>query len=101
MRKTPLADARKSSTYPSNTLPPDLIGSSSRQLRKAISVPLATAQAGETAKHRRDSDRLGDKSLSVMISPYGRRIEVDRALRDARRSEQSQERESGSYTLLS
>ena len=73
-------------------LPPDLIGSSSRQLRKAISVPLATAQTGESARQRRDRERLGETGVSVMISPYGRRRQVDQASRDARRTE---ERESG------
>lgn len=81
MRKTPLEDARK--LTPSSSLPASLIGSSSRQIRRAINVPLATARAGESAKSRRDKDRLGgDERVSVMISPYGRRRAVDSELRE-------------------
>ena len=98
MRRTPLTDGRKYSSYPGSALPPDLVGSSSRQLRKAISVPLATAQAGESAKHRRDRERPGEQGVSVMISPYGRRREVNRATRDTRRDDLS--RDSGSGQLF-
>jgi nucleoporin NUP1 len=81
MRKTPLADARKS--QPVDTLPASLIGSSSRQIRRAINVPLATAQAGESARQRRDKERLGgDERVSVMISPYGRRRAVESEQRE-------------------
>lgn len=100
MRKTPLTDARKSASSSSSALPPDLVGSSSRQLRKAISVPLATPQAGESAKQRRDRERLGDDKVSVMISPYGRRREVDRSTRVARRERNTEDRESGTLRLL-
>jgi nucleoporin NUP1 len=91
MRHTPLADARNSNPFASSsrdTIPADLIGSSSRQLRKAVNVPLATAQTGENARKRREKERLGDSSSA--ISPYGRR-KVD-ASRDRRR-EDSQNRE--------
>lgn len=81
MRKTPLEDARKSTA--SSSFPSALIGSSSRQIRRAINVPLATAQAGESARSRRDKDRLGgDERVSVMISPYGRRRAVDSEMRE-------------------
>ena len=81
MRKTPLADARK--LPPSSSLPASLVGSSSRQIRRAINVPLATAQAGDSARARRDKERLGgDERVSVMISPYGRRRAVDSELRE-------------------
>lgn len=81
MRKTPLTDARKS--QPVDTLPSSLIGSSSRQIRRAINVPLATAQAGESARQRRDKERLGgDERVSVMISPYGRRRAVESEQRE-------------------
>lgn len=84
MRKTPLTEARSSTSFSSDFgLPPELVGSSSRQLRKAINVPLATAQAGESAKRRRDRDRLGE-DYNVMISPYGRRRQVDSAVAEAR-----------------
>lgn len=77
MRKTPLADARK------ETQETSLIGSSSRQIRRAINVPLATAQAGESARQRRDKERLGgDERVSVMISPYGRRRAVESEQRE-------------------
>lgn len=95
IRKTPLTDARKSSSFNNNPLPPELIGSSSRQLRKAISVPLATAQAGENAKNQRHRERLGENHVSVMISPYGRRREMDQATNDARRNKQRQDGGSG------
>ena len=102
MRKTPLTDARKSSMFASSSdsLPPELVGSSSRQLRKAISVPLATAQSGESAKQRRDRERLGEKNVSVMISPYGRRRQVDSELRDARREERRLEGDRGEFPCL-
>lgn len=81
MRKTPLTDARKS--QPVDTLPSSLIGSSSRQIRRAINVPLATTQAGESARQRRDKERLGgDERVSVMISPYGRRRAVESEQRE-------------------
>ena len=81
MRKTPLSDARKTPSF--DTIPPELVSSSSRQLRQAINVPLATAQAGDSARQRRDRERLGgDERVSVMISPYGRRKVVDREVRD-------------------
>lgn len=81
MRTTPLADARKST--PSTTFPSALIGASSRQIRRAINVPLATAQAGESARQRRDKERLGgDDRVSVMISPYGRRRAADSEMRE-------------------
>ena len=81
MRKTPLADARKETH--TDTLPASLIGSSSRQIRRAINVPLATAQAGESARQRRDKERLGgDERVSVMISPYGRRRAVESEQRE-------------------
>jgi nucleoporin NUP1 len=103
MRKTPLTEAR-SSTSSFGEMPPDLVGSSSRSLRKAISVPLATAQAGDNARSRRDKERLGE-DYNVMISPYGRRKAVERDERDKRkersRSEMSQGRcmpcHSGTY----
>lgn len=92
MRKTPLSDARKTPSY--DTLPPDLVGSSSRQLRQAINVPLATAQAGDSARQRRDKERLGgDERVSVMISPYGRRRVVDQESRDRNRQTGSENRE--------
>ncbi|WVR08567.1 hypothetical protein IAU60_005622 [Kwoniella sp. DSM 27419] len=79
MRKTPLADARKGDL-------PASIGQSSRTIRKTINVPLATAAAGDSAKHRRDRERLGgDDRVSVMISPYGRRKVADQSARDARK----------------
>ncbi|WVQ95603.1 hypothetical protein IAU59_002700 [Kwoniella sp. CBS 9459] len=78
MRKTPLADARKDL--------PSSIGQSSRTLRKTINVPLATAAAGDSAKQRRDKERLGGEDrVSVMISPYGRRKVADMNARDERR----------------
>ncbi|WWC92241.1 uncharacterized protein L201_007195 [Kwoniella dendrophila CBS 6074] len=87
MRKTPLTDARK------GELPP-LIGQSSRTMRKTINVPLATAAAGDSAKQRRDKERLGgDDRLSVMISPYGRRKVSDQQAREERRSKATQDRE--------
>ncbi|ODN82971.1 hypothetical protein L202_01212 [Cryptococcus amylolentus CBS 6039] len=85
MRKTPLTDARK------GNLPP-LLGQSSRTLRKTINVPLATAAAGESAKQRRDKERLGD-SVSVMISPYGRRNVADREAKEVRRQSRAEDRE--------
>jgi nucleoporin NUP1 len=85
MRKTPLTEARSSTSFTSgSSLPAELIGSSSRQFRKSINVPLATAQAGESAKQRRDKERLGD-DYNVMISPYGRRKQVDRKAVEARK----------------
>lgn len=86
LRKTPLSDARK--PWSEGPLPSDLVGASSRSIRKAVQVPLATAQAGASAKQRRDRDRLGDERLSVLISPYGRRLQADQSLREARRSEE-------------
>ncbi|ORX41071.1 hypothetical protein BD324DRAFT_654664 [Kockovaella imperatae] len=86
-RSTPLRSA--SPIVPGGSLPPELIGASSRTLRQAISVPLATAMAGETARGRRDKDRSENKA-SMMISPYGRRRQVDDATRDQRRSETRQ-----------
>ncbi|WVQ85907.1 hypothetical protein IAT38_008075 [Cryptococcus sp. DSM 104549] len=77
LRKTPLSEARREA--------PTLVGQSSRTLRKTINVPLATAAAGDSARLRRDKERLGDSSLSVMISPYGRRKVADKEARDARR----------------
>ena len=95
MRNTPLANARNPTAFSDGSLPSDLIGSSSRQLRKAISVPLATAQTGENFRHRRDRERQADKGVSVTISPYGRRREVDLATRDARRTQHPPDGESG------
>ncbi|WVQ70716.1 hypothetical protein IAR50_000238 [Cryptococcus sp. DSM 104548] len=83
MRKTPLTDARK------GDLPP-LLGQSSRTLRKTINVPLATAAAGESAKQRRDKERLGD-SVSVMISPYGRRNVADREAKEVKRQSRAED----------
>lgn len=75
MRKTPLTEARSGTALPS-----ELVGSSSRQLRKAINVPLATAQAGDSAKRRRDKERLGE-DFNMMVSPYGRRKQTKRVER--------------------
>ncbi|WWC72542.1 uncharacterized protein I206_106504 [Kwoniella pini CBS 10737] len=87
MRKTPLTDARKGDV-------PPLIGQSSRTMRKTINVPLATAAAGDSAKQRRDKDRLGgDDRVSVMISPYGRRKVADQQVRDDRRSKMAEDRD--------
>ena len=98
MRKTPLTEARtSSSTFGStSSFPSDLIGSSSRQIRKAINVPLATAQAGDTAKRRREKEWLGEE-YHVMISPYGRRIQADKAVRDVRRARSGSEMEHGTF----
>ncbi|WVQ63325.1 uncharacterized protein L199_001477 [Kwoniella botswanensis] len=88
MRKTPLTDARK------GELPPVTIGQSSRTMRKTINVPLATAAAGDSAKQRRDKDRLGgDDRVSVMISPYGRRKVADQQAREERRSRMAEDRD--------
>ncbi|KAK8850492.1 hypothetical protein IAR55_004410 [Kwoniella newhampshirensis] len=78
MHKTPLTNARKIEA-------PQILGQSSRTIRKTINVPLATAAAGDSAKQRRDKERLGDEKLSVMISPYGRRKVADQIAKDARR----------------
>ncbi|WWC65089.1 uncharacterized protein I303_107703 [Kwoniella dejecticola CBS 10117] len=87
MRKTPLTDARKGEV-------PSIIGQSSRTMRKTISVPLATAAAGDSAKQRRDKDRLGgDDRVSLMISPYGRRKVADQQARDDRRSRMAEDRD--------
>lgn len=64
-------------------MPPDLVGSSSRSIRKAISVPLATSQAGDSARSKREKERLGE-DYNVMISPYGRRKAVERDQREQR-----------------
>ncbi|OCF54741.1 hypothetical protein L486_07875 [Kwoniella mangroviensis CBS 10435] len=88
MRKTPLTDARK------GELPPVTIGQSSRTMRKTINVPLATAAAGDSAKQRRDKDRLGgDDRVSMMISPYGRRKVADQQAREERRSRMAEDRD--------
>jgi nucleoporin NUP1 len=97
MRKTPLTEAR-TSTSSFGSMPPDLVGSSSRSLRKAISVPLATAQAGDTARQRREKDRLGD-DYNVMISPYGRRKAVERDQRDQRLDRSHSEMDEGDYFI--
>ncbi|WWD20674.1 hypothetical protein CI109_105150 [Kwoniella shandongensis] len=78
MHKTPLTNARKADL-------PQILGQSSRTIRKTINVPLATAAAGDNAKSRRDRERLGDEKVSVMISPYGRRKVADQIAKDARR----------------
>ncbi|WVN89751.1 uncharacterized protein L203_104981 [Cryptococcus depauperatus CBS 7841] len=86
MRKSSPGDAHKDS------LPP-LLGQSSRTLRRNINVPLATAAAGESARQRRDKERLGERGVSVMISPYGRRRIADKEARDVHRRSQTQEGE--------
>ena len=100
MRKTPLAEARNT---PASTggLPPELIGSSSRQLRKAINVPLATAQSGDSARSRREKNRgTSMDDASMMISPYGRRRQMDSALFEARRKEvKESEMDQGEYRV--
>ncbi|KAK4687194.1 hypothetical protein P7C73_g2935, partial [Tremellales sp. Uapishka_1] len=92
--RTPLEDARKGSLVASSSnhrsLPVELIGASSRQIRKAVNVPLATAQAGETARKRREKERLSDSS-SVMISPYGRRRQADRSQQAEKRERKQSE----------
>ncbi|EKD03413.1 nucleoporin nsp1 [Trichosporon asahii var. asahii CBS 8904] len=75
----------KKTPAPSTGLPPSLIGSSSRQLRKAISVPLATQADKEKTKKKHGSEWLADKAISAMISPYGRRRAVDELARSQRR----------------
>lgn len=66
-------------------LPASLVGASTRQLRKAIAVPLATsASASERKGHRADWLSHGG-GVSAAISPYGRRRAVDMQAREQRR----------------
>ena len=93
-RHTPLKSADSAAAIvPGGSIPADLVGASSRTLRKAISVPLATAMAGDTARGRREKERAEDKGrgVSAVISPYGRRRQVDEAHRES--SRQTRERD--------
>lgn len=63
-------------------------------------MPLATSQAGDTAKARRERERGEDKDLSIMISPYGRRRQVDKAAREARMESEAGESESGELRVI-
>lgn len=85
MRKTPLIDASAPG------LPSALVGSSSRNLRKAIAVPLATSQASENARSKRHGGDWMQDSVSAMISPYGRRKAVEQVARDERRAARRRE----------
>jgi nucleoporin NUP1 len=67
-------------------IPMDMLGASSRDLRKAIKVPLVARQTAE----KRQRERLGDNH-NVLISPYGRTQSVHRE-EQQRRREQSRER---------
>ncbi|GMK54729.1 hypothetical protein CspeluHIS016_0113150 [Cutaneotrichosporon spelunceum] len=69
----------------SSRLPPNLVGASTRQLRKAIAVPLATsASAAERKGHKAEWLSHGGGVPSA-ISPYGRRRAVDLQAREQRR----------------
>jgi len=107
-RNTPLQAARTSAIpfTQGGPFPHDLVGASTRQIRKAINVPLATAQTRETLKNQREKEIQEERQrgVSVVISPYGRRRQADEDLRAARAAEKAardrvdaleRERESG------
>ncbi|KAL7422814.1 hypothetical protein Q5752_002110 [Cryptotrichosporon argae] len=99
MRKAPLIDASQTRAPIVNSLPAELVGSSSRSIRRAIAVPLATAQAEENVRkagaaavaRRNPSNWDPEASVSNMISPYGRRKHVERAAREERRERTASE----------
>lgn len=107
-RNTPLQSARSSAVPFSQggPFPAELVGASSRQIRKAINVPLATAQSRETLKSKMEKELKADRErgVSVLISPYARRKAAEEELRAARAAErmerEKEEREralSGEY----
>jgi nucleoporin NUP1 len=77
----------------SSLLPPNMVGASTRQLRKAIAVPLATsASASELKGHKAEWLSHGG-GVSSAISPYGRRRAVDIQAREQRRELRAAESE--------
>jgi nucleoporin NUP1 len=93
-RNTPLQTARAAAVPFSQggPLPAELVGASTRQIRKAINVPLATAQTRETLRSKREKELQEDRQrgVSVLISPYGRRRQAEEELRSARAAEKRQ-----------
>jgi nucleoporin NUP1 len=92
-RSTPLQSAKSAVPFSQGgPFPAELVGASTRQIRKAINVPLATsitARAGETARSRREKELAADRErgVSVLISPYGRRRQAEQEKREIRRSQ--------------
>lgn len=90
-RNTPLQSARSAAVPFSQggPFPVELVGASSRQIRKAINVPLATAQSRETLKSKMEKELRADRERgkSVLISPYARRRAAEDELRAARVAE--------------
>lgn len=96
-RAAPLEQARvPHDTSVAVPIPLELIGASSRALRKAISVPLATSQSGESARQRRERERLGDNH-NIMISPYGRTKVAHREEQKRRQERSASVMDEGEY----
>ncbi|BEJ11335.1 hypothetical protein CspHIS471_0107570 [Cutaneotrichosporon sp. HIS471] len=68
----------------SSLLPPQLVGASTRQLRKAIAVPLATSASTSERKGHKAEWLSHGGGISSAISPYGRRRAVDMQAREQR-----------------
>ena len=68
----------------------DMLGASSRELRKAIQVPMVARQTAD----RRRQERLGENH-NPMISPYGRTQSVFREVQQKRREQTREPSEIG------